>query len=531
VAAYARDLRCYHAACANRPVYPILVPTSAGATPRAQDGVVVVGPAGVHQVLVDLTRKQHGPPISREEFLSADAYSPLPSLVRAARDLFHHRPLPKIWRARAATDPAVDAIVQIARDAAATKTRRLVLLTGVPGAGKSLVGLRLVHGGFLDELVVERAGGKPPAPAVFLSGNGPLVEVLQDALKDAGGGGKTFVRGVKEYVRYYTKRPMAVPAEHLLVFDEAQRAWDADQVAEKHEHLTGEPKSEPEHFVEFSERIPEWCVVLGLIGSGQEIHKGEEGGLGQWRKAVEGCAEPGRWTVHAPEALRELFQGEITARFDARLSLTVPVRYHTADMVDAYVSALVDTGDAGLAKGISQQLDAEGHRWIVTRDLEFAKDYARSRYSDAPEARFGLLASSKDKDLIRFGVDNSFQTTKRLRVGPWYNAAASDRQSCCQLEEVATEFSSQGLELDLAILAWGTDFIRDGQRWSCDNSRGTRGKVKDAFQLRTNVYRVLLTRGRDGTVVFVPPDPRLDQTYQFLVESGMRAGDGGSGIP
>src|SRR5262249_18005798 len=147
------------------------------------------------------------------------------------------------------------------------------------------------------------------------------------------------------------------------------------------------------------------------------------------------------------------------------------------------------------------------HRFLATRDLEAAKAYLRERYADANEARFGLLASSKDKWLPDFGVDNSFQTTKRLRVGPWYNAAPSDPSSCCQLETVATEFSSQGLELDCALVAWGSDLLWTDRGWSMKNSRGTRGKLKDPLALRKNVYRVLLTRGRDGTVVYLPSDP------------------------
>lgn len=162
-----------------------------------------------------------------------------------------------------------------------------MLLTGVPGAGKTLVGLQAVHAHFLDDLAVNRGDGKPSAPAVFLSGNGPLVEVLQYELRGAGGGGQTFVRGVKDYVRRYSGKRALVPPEHVLVFDEAQRAWDADRVGEG--HGTSHGRSEPELFVDFAERIPGWCVVIGLIGSGQEIHLGEEGGLALWRRAIERC--------------------------------------------------------------------------------------------------------------------------------------------------------------------------------------------------------------------------------------------------
>lgn len=145
-----------------------------------------------------------------------------------------------------------------------------MLVSGVPGSDKTLVGLRAVHWPGLDDLTVERAGGKPTAPGIFLSGNGPLVQVLQYELRDAGGGGKTFVGDVKNYVTPYLGDRAAVPPQHVIVYDEAQRAWDVEQVAAK--HALPRVMSEPEAFVEFGERVPEWCVLVGLIGSGQEIH-------------------------------------------------------------------------------------------------------------------------------------------------------------------------------------------------------------------------------------------------------------------
>ena len=434
-------------------------------------------------------------------------------------------PLPRIKRARAATEPAVNRVTEIAHRAAATSTRHLVLLTGVPGAGKTLVGLQLVHAGFLDDLAVPRAGGgKPSAPAVFLSGNGPLVQVLQDALKDAGGGGKVFVRDVKNYVKAYGRRKHSIPPEHLLVFDEAQRAWDAEQVARKHtgSHGEVEDKSEPEHFIEFAERIPGWCVVVGLVGTGQEIHAGEEGGLVQWRRAIEGSPSPSAWTVHGPRALSDVFeQSRVTTDWNAALSLDTEIRYHLAPRLRDFVEALLDRGLSAEAATFAEELYAGGHRIYVTRDLGAAKRHARELYSNRADARYGLLASSKDKDLPRFGVDNTYQTTKRMRVGRWYNSPQSDPESCCQLDTVATEFSAQGLELDLAIAAWGSDYVRRDGRWSIERAGKTKF-ARDPLRLRQNVYRVLLTRGRDGTVVFVPPDAWFDETFEFLGKSGIR---------
>jgi len=523
VMAYARDLRAYHADCHERPVHAVLVPTRASAERARIDDVFVVGPEGLDRLLLDLSRPAAMPPLTPEQFLREDAYRPMPTLVAAARELFHKKSLPFIKRARAATDPAVNRILEIARDAAATRTRRLVLVTGVPGSGKTLVGLRVAHDPDLDRLAVERASGKPSAPAVFLSGNGPLVLVLQDALKGSGGGGRTFVRGVKDYVKAYSGRATRIPPEHLLIFDEAQRAFDAEKMADTHA-AGAQGKTEPEWFVEFAERVPEWCVVVGLIGGGQEIHVGEEGGIAQWRRAIEQSPRRAEWTIHAPAHLEQEFAGLATS-WEMSFNLDTEIRYHLTPKVHEFVEGLLEDGEPGGApRDLGDELRRGGHRFLLTRDLELARRYARDRYGKSPLARYGLLASSKDKDLLAFGVDNSFQTTKQLRVGPWYNADPDEPDSCCRLREVATEFAAQGLELDLAILAWGTDLARIDRRWSNEWARGYKrgAKVVDAMQLRRNAYRVLLTRGRDGTVVFVPPEPRLDETFAWLEACGFR---------
>ena len=299
-AAYARDLRCYHKHCADREVHAVLVPTRAHGYAGVRDGVHIAGPDSLHELIQKLQRPWEQGPLTAEQFLAKDAYCPLPTLVQAARELFLHGTIRHIRLAWADTQPAIDEIAAIAHEAAHTRTRHLVLVAGVPGSGKTLVGLSAVHNPGLDDLKVERAGGKPPAPAIFLSGNGPLVEVLQYELRGAGGGGKTFVRGVKDYMKQYLGDKAAVPPQHVIVYDEAQRAWDIQQVIIKHPGVQ-DHKSEPEAFVEFGERIPEWCVLVGLIGSGQEINVGEEAGLGQWCEALQKAGSPEQWTVHAPQ--------------------------------------------------------------------------------------------------------------------------------------------------------------------------------------------------------------------------------------
>ena len=528
-AGYARDLRAYHRECEDRPVKPVLVLMRAFGRLAANAGVDVVGP----DVLDDLAAVEDaggataGAPglLDPARFLAEDAYRPLPSLVEAARELMEHGDLRRIHRARAATDPTLGALSAVTREAARTRTRHLVLVTGLPGAGKTLVGLQLAHARFLDEISVPRADGRPVAPAVFLSGNGPLVQVLQYELRGAGGSGKAFVRDVKAYVDRYTRRPDLVPPEHVLIFDEAQRAFDAAQVAITHKGA-GDGKSEPEHFVEFAERVPEWCVVVGLIGTGQEIHTGEEGGLGQWRTAIEGAGRAGEWQVHVPPSVAPVFAGYPSVTVDPTLHLGTELRFHLTTDVHAYVGALLGESDGIDLAALGARLDAGGFHLRITRDLEAAKEYLRTRYAEDPLARFGMIASARDSTLAGFGVPNDFNATKRVQFGPWYGEGEDDPRgrSCRQLRQCVTEFGCQGLELDATLLAWGDDFIREDGRWTNRFARRYQrpALIRDAFQLRRNAYRVLLTRARDATVVFVPPIPLLDETYEFLVASGFR---------
>ncbi len=527
-AAYARDLRCYHRECENAKVHVVVVPTRARGLLGSEHGVSVMGPDALDAHVRAIEGDSSGPPISPEAFLDANAYRPLPTLVEAARELFLQGDIRPIHRARAATDPAVETITEIIHRAAREKSRHLILVTGVPGAGKTLVGLRMVHAHFLDDLAVKRDDGKPTVPAVFLSGNGPLVEVLSYELKGAGGGGRTFVRGVKEYVKRYSSQRNLIPPEHVLIFDEAQRAFDAQQVQEKHRNTPGFEggRSEPEHFIEFAERIPEWCVVIGLIGGGQEIHVGEEAGLVQWRDAIENAGCPADWHVHLPDQAADAFTGSSKPpEIKPALGLDIEIRFHLATNIHKFVSTLLEEGAADRCATLANHLEEQGYHLRISRDLDEAKGYLRERYAENRLARFGLIASAKDKELERWNVPNDWNSTKRLKFGPWYSDDESDGQhSCRHLESCVTEFGAQGLELDAALLAWGTDLVRTNSQWSNAMARGyqKKGRVKDPFQLRINAYRVLLTRGRDVTTVFVPPVGVLDETYRFLLSAGFR---------
>jgi len=531
VAAYARDLRCYHRECADTPVFAVVVPMLAKGYLGKEGDIFIAGPDYLDTLIEELDRPKEKLSLTPDNFLSEDAYRPLPTIVQAARELIKSKKVRTIHRARAATEPALQEISRIIHDAASKRNRRLILITGIPGAGKTLVGLQAVHAEYLDDLSVPRKDGKPTVPAIFLSGNGPLVEVLQYQLREAGGG-KAFVRGVKEYVKRYSSSRGLIPPEHVLVFDEAQRAFDAEQVEEKHSHLEAHAngKSEPEHFIDFAERIPEWCVVIGLIGSGQEIHIGEEGGLVQWRKAVEGSRYPHNWTIHIPPNTAEIFHGSnVDLEISKSLNLDQELRFHLAKDLHGYVENLLSASNAKNNRIVADKLEKDGYHLRITRDLDVAKEYLRLRYSDNKDARFGIISSSKDRDLVNFGVMNDFQSTKRVNYGKWYgdDEFAPGKKSCRLLIDTVTEFGAQGLELDAALVAWGTDFKISDNKWSNENARGYQKKkrVKNPYQLRKNSYRVLLTRGRDATVVFMPPLAELDDTFSYLVQSGYRVLD------
>lgn len=529
VSAYARDLRCYHKHCQNVPVHAVLVPTRANGYIGNECGVTILGPDAIDDFIKRLERDESITPVTTDDFLGSDTYRPLPTLVAAARELFHRGDIRPIHRARATTDPAVETISKIIHQAAENSTRHLVLLTGIPGAGKTLVGLRIAHANFLDDLSIERDGEKPTAPAVYLSGNGPLVEVLQYELKKGGGGGSTFVRGVKQYVQRYSKPKSPIPPEHVLIFDEAQRAWDKEQVRAKHSNTPGYGggKSEPEHFIEFSNRIPEWSVVIGLVGGGQEINIGEEAGISQWRDAILGAGNCEEWTVHGSSGIKSSFLSEdLKFQEHNELNLDKEIRFHFATDLHRFVGELLDKSDFAELYTLSKEMEDKGFTLRITRDLEVAKDYLKERYAEDKDKRFGILASARDKKLEDFGIKNGFHATKQVRMGPWYSddEDSPSGKSCRLLNDCVTEFGAQGLELDGVLLAWGTDFkLKDG-KWNIDNARRyqKQNMIKDAFQLRLNSYRVLLTRGRDGTVVFVPPIDEMDETFEYLCECGFR---------
>ena len=495
VSAYARDLKNYHSTSHALEVMPILVPTKAIGRYSTYNDIYACTPDKLEELI--LPSLSHSREIDLEDWLAGE-YMPLPSLVSAAQTIYNNEDLPYIRKANSVGIPeAVDTLIGITKHAKENDKRVLALVTGVPGAGKTLLGLDFVH----------KTHNGTDQSSVFLSGNGPLVEVLQHALKS-----KTFVGSLHSYIKEYGIHKRGIPREHITVLDEAQRAWDKSQVNEKH-HVN---KSEPDLIIEIAEKIPDWSVMLGLVGEGQEIHTGEEAGIAQWKDAIR--AANNQWTVVCPPKLENIFKDICEVKTFDKLDLNVSLRSHLADDVSKWVANLLDE-NIEEATCLSKNIHNQGFNMYVTRNLTRAKNYCRKRYDYNAIKRYGLVCSSKANILPKYGVNNSFQATTQLKVGPWYNEPAGNLGSCCQLETVVTEFSCQGLELDMPIVCWGEDLLWNNNSWRKFDGRS---KCKDPHQIRLNSYRVLLTRGRDGFIVYIPDDGVLVETFEMLKLSGLK---------
>ena len=496
--AYVRDLSDYHAASHGLTAHGALVLQSAvGVMANEVDGVTVTAPAGLERYLFEWASDGS---VDLDEWLTAP-YRPLPSLIEAARRIFRDEPLPHVHTALAAGIPeTVELLGQLVEESQRTGSRSFALVTGVPGAGKTLVGLRLVY---------ERSG--EAGRATFLSGNGPLVKVLQDALQS-----RAFVRDLHAYIKTNAlNKRVRTPDEHVVVFDEAQRAWDARYMHNK----KGVAKSEPELLIGIGERLPEWSVFVGLVGEGQEIHSGEEAGIRQWRDALTPPSANESWAVHCPTKLAAEFDGLNVTTSD-RLDLTVTLRSRRGEDLHQWVRLLLE-GSLPLAARQGHRLHDQRYPIYLTRDLDTAKAYVRRRIAEEPDKRVGLLASSHAKRLERHGVNNSFPATNRMKIDRWYNAPPDDPLASNALTQPVTEFGCQGLELDLPIVCWGEDYVWSSEAWRLTPIK-RRYQQDDPLALLRNAYRVLLTRGRDGLVIFVPPDELWDSTEVALLAAGAR---------
>jgi hypothetical protein len=493
--AYARDLSEYHSKSHELEVVPILVPTKSQNLIDEQDGVRIISPDKLAAILTEIDETE---PISHEDWLKGD-YAPLPTLIQAARMIFQNERLPSIKRAESlGVGDAVIELQKIAKKSEENNEKSLAFVSGVPGAGKTLVGLRFVY---------ESSGDK--ANSIFLSGNGPLVEVLRDALK-----AKAFVRDLHSFIKTYGVTEK-VPSQRIIVFDEAQRAWDAEHMGVKNNvHF-----SEPELLIRIGEKLDDWANLVGLIGHGQEINSGEEAGIEGWNLALESDSATSNWKIYAPRRFSESFPNKDVTVID-NLDLSKSLRSRRAEDLHDWVSKVLE-GNLSSASVIAHKIFHSGFKIHLTRDLDEAKRFVRLLYTDEPGKRYGILASSKDTSLPKYGILNGFQDTKRIKYARWYNNETGEEGSSNNLQDVVTEFGCQGLEVDCALIAWGNDLLWDGNDWQMRKLR-PKFKQHDPLGLRKNSYRVLLTRSRDEMVIFIPPEERFDSTEMALLAAGAR---------
>jgi hypothetical protein len=450
-------------------------------------------------------------------------YFPVPSIIDAAIALRSGLSIREIAHSEASEHEIqeVCAVVQTSvNQARAEHHHAICFLTGVPGSGKTLVGLSLAHS------IENRA-----ADIHFMSGNGPLVQVLQHlftqqsrregaSTPEAKTQAKTLIENVHVFARYHTEDNLGIPSNHAIIFDEAQRAWNRAQNLKKFKR----DYSEPEMLLSIMERHPDWAVVIALVGGGQEINDGEAG-LEEWGRALVDAQRNKPWRIYAsPEVLEG---GASTAGhrlFDQTahhpdihtsnsLHLRTSNRSLRAEHLATWVNHVLD-GDAtsAAALDVTQRFPI-----FLSRDLVETRRTLREQHKGV--SRYGLVGSSGAARLRAEGLEPNSTFHADYPWEHWYLAPETDLRSSYQCEVFATEFEIQGLELDWIGLCWGGDFVwHPHHQWQLRKlhpaaiPKWNLIKNADRQTYRRNAYRVLLTRARQGMVLFVPRGNPTDPT-------------------
>lgn len=549
---YALDLKNFHEASHAVPIVPILIATGAATSPPPElhaDGDKVFRPLGVHpprfRALLDLALVSiKGDAINADQWLRAP-YRPTPTIIEAARALYAQHSVEAIARYDAGAENlrvTSRRIGELVEEAKARKRKSICFLTGVPGAGKTLVGLNIA---------TERRDLHEPTHAVFLSGNGPLVAVLREALtrdevdRQRGLGVRARKGKVGESVKAFIQNvhhfrddllvEAGAPAEHVVIFDEAQRAWTLHRTADfmrRKKNRPGFTQSEPEFLISCMDRHTDWAVIVCLVGGGQEINTGEAG-IDSWIEAVS--TKFPDWHMYISSRLTdseyaagralEAVRQKGNAHFDDCLHLAVSMRSFRAENVSHFVKALLDCEQMSARHTFARLADV--YPIALTRDLRQAKRWLREHARGTE--RYGMVASSKAHRLKPDAIDI------RVDVDPvhYFLNDKDDTRSSFYLEDAATEFQVQGLELDWIGVAWDGDLRFTDAGWTHHYFRGDRwcniGNLENRRYL-LNAYRVLLTRARQGMVIYVPSGDSTDPTrspafynatYEYLTNLGI----------
>jgi hypothetical protein len=541
---YALNLRDFHDSSRRHPIVPILVSDNADATRNpaplfwhAVTDVLQTTPSGLAGLLEDIMRRIGAPDLPLDPVAwRGGAYRPVPTIIEAARMTYARHGVAEIAQSRAAatnlrdTADSIRAAIETARHVG---EKIILFVTGIPGAGKTLCGLNIA---FTEE----------NPHTVFLSGNPTLVHVLREALvrdaiaqgasrRDATHRIKAKIQALPHFRNEYVREPGRAPPETIAVIDEAQRCWSRDyairKTLDKPVRLTD---SEPGHLLEILGRHQGFSAILCLVGSGQEIHDGE-GGIAEWGHAL---ARHGAWQVHAPPDIlvaadpRWRLGALPAARHQPGLHLDIAVRQIRSLQANAWVDAVL-RGDARAARDIAEQCDPLP--FARTRDLAAARRALRHRARG--ERRAGVVASSDAKRLRAEGLGAELPHMDAAAVARWFlDRYPEDVRASDALEQVATEFSCQGLELDFVLLCWDADLIRlPGQHpWQPRAFRGTRWQAvhaADCIANHINTYRVLLTRARYETIIYVPAGDPTDATRRPMIYDEIFRFLGACGVP
>lgn len=479
-----------------------------------------------------------------EEYANG-VYSPTPTIIEAAVSLFNNHSVEEITRTDAdatnltLTTNSVSKIIQDAKD---NNLKVICFVTGVPGAGKTLVGLKIA---------TEHIDASKGSTSVYLSGNAPLVAILQEALardkvkrerlkssvitkNQARQAVKSFIQIIHHYRDEYLRNSEA-PYDHVAIFDEAQRAWNKEQTIKFMRQKKNQPNfnySEPEFLISCLDRHIDWAVIICLVGGGQEINTGEAG-ISEWLRAIDHTFPD--WRVYISPNLtdseysanQEINSLKLKERinFSPQLHLGVSMRSFRAEKLALFIKNMLDL-EVDLARGVYQSL-MNSYPIVLTRNLSKAKEWLKSMARGSE--RYGIVVSSQAQRLKPLAID------VRSPMNPinWFLDGKDDVRSSFFLEDVATEFQIQGLELDWTCVAWDGDLRYSAEGWRTFSFKGNKWQNinnQERKKYLVNAYRVLLTRARQGMIIVVPEGSQddhtrkseyYDATYQYLVSLGM----------
>ncbi|WP_138513072.1 DUF2075 domain-containing protein [Rhodoferax bucti] len=551
---YAVDLKNFHETSHSKAIAPILIATKASDQPllittsARDDGVLKPICCSSSQVLtvIDHVLSFCDGDVIDPASWDVGGYHPTPTIVEAAMALYNGHGVSDISRSDATAinlSKTTSAIAKIIQSAQLNSHKSICLVTGVPGAGKTLVGLKIA---------TEHTDANNAQHSVFLSGNGPLVAILQEALardkvrREAEAGRKLKKGEAKSEVKLFIQNvhhfrdeclidPSRPPIEHVALFDEAQRAWNLEQTAGfmlRKKQRPNFQQSEPEFLISCLDRHKDWAVVVCLVGGGQEINTGEAG-IEEWINALERSFPD--WRIYISPRLHDSEYGagrvleQLSCRsnvhFNEDLHLQVPMRSFRSEHVAALIKHLLDL-DSNSAKSALTSI-ADRYPVVLTRNLDTAKSWLKqqARGSD----RYGMVVSSQAQRLKPHAID----VKSPMDPIHWFLDGKDDVRSSFYLEDVATEFHVQGLELDWACVVWDADLRHTPSGWKHFSFVGSKWqhihKAERQMYLK-NAYRVLLTRARQGMVIVVPegsdedptrPHSFYDSTYEYLRSIGL----------